>query len=68
MMLLEQIFITRLKITKPVTPLESHDYNQYFNEWMLLVKERTTQQITNLLALIGSLQTLNLLHESVPVS
>lgn len=55
-------------MTKPVTPLESYDYNQYFNEWMLLVKDCATQQITNLLALIGSLQTLNLLHESVPVS
>lgn len=56
----------KLKMTKPVTPLESYDYNQYFNEWMLLVKDCATQQITNLLALIGSLQTLNLLHESVP--
>lgn len=53
---------------KSVIPSEPSDYCRYMEDWLLSVQEQTTLQIANLLNLIGSLQTLHLLKDTVPVS
>lgn len=50
------------------TPLDSFVFHQCISEWLLWVRQFSEENIKNLLNLIGSLKTLQLLQESVPVS